>query len=370
MLLGGNASGKSETGGFAAAMMVLQPPPRPNCPFWIISESAEGVGNTAWGEKLKKFINPRNIKWTSFHDKSRDWPAAIGLKSGWVLEFKSWKQGREAFQARSIGGAWFDEQFPEDVFIETFARTRDYSSPILITLTPIDPDEFLQKRYDNPPDDWEFFSLNLEDNRKSRGGYVDDAWIEGFISNTPEEYRGTRLRGEFAGFEGAVFKGWNRAIHVVEPFPDNIPPRGGSCFRGIDFGYVNPFVCLWFHLSEDNVWTIYDEHYKPQSLIEAHAKAIKSRPQPYHNFVRTWADPEDAQSRAELTGFDIHTSGARKDVWPGCEAVARALMVQGNGKPRLRITKNCVNAIREIPSYQIEKNSTASKDAFFVRGIV
>jgi phage terminase large subunit-like protein len=364
VLLGGNGSGKSETGAYATASTVMkQKPPRENCPFWVISKSFEMVGGTAWGEKLKGYIHPRNIKWISYINKARDWPAAIGLHSGWVLEFKSWEQGRDAFQARSIGGAWFDEQFPEDVFHETFARTRDYNSPLFVTLTPIDPDSFLQTRHDEPPEDWEFFSLDLEDNRKTRGGYIDDSWIDAFIANTPEEYRNTRIRGKFAGFDGAVFKGWDRNIHVVDPFPGNMPPRDGINVRGIDFGFNNPFVCLWFHRDDDNVWTIYDEHYQAQTLISEHVKAINSRPIPHMGFVRTWADPEDAQSRAELANSEIWTSGAKKDVWPSCEAVAKALMPRANGKPRLRVTSNCKNTIREMPAYHLEKNATAAKDA-------
>lgn len=362
--MGGNGSGKSETGAYAAAHKILSgPPPRDNCPFWVISKSFEMVGGTAWGEKLKNYINPRNIKWISYINKARDWPAAVGLRSGWVIEFKSWEQGRDAFQARSIGGAWFDEQFPEDVFHETFARTRDYNSPIFVTLTPIEPDSFLQAKYDDPPEDWEFFSLDLEDNRKSRGGHVDDDWIDAFIRNTPEEWRSTRIKGKFAGFDGAIFKSWDRKIHVIDPFPDNVPPRDGIHVRGIDFGFVNPFVCLWFHRDNDGCWTIYDEHYRGQTLMQHHAEAIKSRKSPIMGFLRTWADPEDAQSRGELANLDIQTDSALKDIWPSCEAVSRALMVQGNGKPRLRVTKNCVNTIRQMPIYHIEKNATASKDA-------
>jgi len=363
-LLGGNGSGKSELGGYTTAEYLLtRKPPRRNCPFWVVSKSFEMVGGTAWGEKLKKYLHPRNIKWTTYLNKARDWPAAVGLKNGWILEFKSWEQGRDAFQARSIGGAWFDEQFPQDVFLETFARTRDYNSPIWFTLTPIDPDPFLQERYDSPPEGWEWFSLDLEDNRKSRGGHVSDEWIDAFIAETPDDFRDVRIRGKFAGFFGAVYKSWRREIHVVPPYENNTPPFSGIVVRTIDFGWNNPFVCLWMHCDEDGCWTVYDEHFKARELLQYHATAINSRPQPRQGIVRTWADPEAAQDRQELAKLGIGTATAKKDVMPGIEEVQRLLMPGGNGKPRLRVTANCKNTIREMASYQWETNNTERRDA-------
>lgn len=363
-LLGGNGSGKSETGAYKTARTVLTTdPPRRDCPFWVISKSYEMVGGTDWGEKLKKYIHPRNIVWESWIDKRKEYPSAIGLRSGWRLEFKSWEQGRDAFQARSIGGAWFDEQFPQDVFQETFARTRDYHSPIWMTLTPIEPDPFLQEKYDSQPEGWSFFSLDLEENRKSRGGFVSDAWIDQFIAETPEDFRDVRVRGKFAGFAGAVFKQWRREIHVCEPFPGNMPPTEGLVVRSIDFGFNNPFVCLWLHRDGDGCWTVYDEHYQPREFLASHVAAIQKRPRPRQGITRTWADPEDLQSRAELANLGIGTSTANKSKNAGLEEVQRLLMVQPNGKPRLRVTRNCVNTIREMAAYRYERNTSDRRDA-------
>lgn len=358
-LLGGNGSGKSITGAYAAAQYLKAAPPRPGCPFWVIAKSYEMCGSICWSEKLKPFIHPSNILWTTWLDKSRDWPSAIRLKNGWVIEFKSWEQGRAAFQARSIGGAWFDEQFPQDVFLETFARTRDYNSPLWFTLTPISPDVFLQDRYDNPPDGWEWFSLDLEDNRKSRGGHVSDEWVDAFIAEVPEDFRDVRIRGKFAGFQGAVYKTLRRELHTCRPMALQELGRG-TIICAIDFGFNNPFVCLWIHISPDDIWTIFDEYYQARKFLEDHVNAIKSRG---IEAAKYWADPEAAQDRAELARLGIPTATARKDVRLGIEAVQRRLMIQANGFPRLRICSNCKNTVREMFAYKWEENSTARKEA-------
>lgn len=364
MLLGGNGSGKSKTGAYAIARAtLLKPPPRRNCPAWIIGKSYEMVCGTCWAEKLQEFIQPQDIAWTSYLVKQRDWPAAIGLKSGWTIEFKSSDQGRKAFQSRSIGLAWFDEQFPEDVFHETFARTRDYNAPIIGTLTPIEPDPFLQAKYDDPTNDWSFTSLDLEENRRSRGGYISDDWIDAFIANTPEDFRDVRIRGKFAGFEGAVFKIWRRDLHIVDPFPNNIPPEEGIIVRGIDFGFGNPFCCLWIHCSRDGIWTVYDEHYEARKFIEYHADAIKSRPEPRQHILRTWSDPEDLEARVKLDELGVENSIANKAINQSCECIMKLLMPMENGQPRLRVTKNCKNLIREMPAYQWSKVTSAVHNA-------
>lgn len=362
-ILGGNASGKSQTAAYKVARQILfTKPPRKGCPFWVISQSYEMVCGTAWSEKLKPLIPANKIAWTSWHNKARDWPSAAGLTNGWVLEFKSWEQGRDAFQARSIGGAWFDEQFPQDIFIETFARTRDYSSPIYVSLTPINPDPFLQEQYDGSAADWEFFSLDLEDNRESRGGYLKDSWVDAFIAKIPKDFRDTRIKGKFGAFQGAVFKEWNRLIHVIDPFPGNIPPTEGFCVRGIDFGFGNPFCCLWGHKSHDGIWTIYDEHYEAERFIEYHAAAIKMRPHPRQNYSNTWADPEDIEARMKLNEMGVDNSISDKSIMLGLELIMKLLMPMENGIPRLRVTRNCANLIREMPIYHWPKNSSATRN--------
>jgi phage terminase large subunit len=149
----------------------------------------------------------------------------------------------------------------------------------------------------------------------------------------------------------------------VAPFPGNKPPRTGIVIRSIDFGYNNPFVCLWIFRSEDDVWTVYDEHYAARRLLDYHAAEIQRRPMPEQGILRTWADPEDAQSRGELAERGIGTAAAKKDVNSGIEEVQKLLMVGGNGQTRLRVTSNCKNTIREMASYRWENNATENRDA-------
>jgi len=155
-------------------------PPRPDTPFWIISEQYYQSCSVCWKEKLcdQQFLPPVNVDWDRivWYKPDLGWPFYVPLKkdalgNNWMLEFKSFGQGRAAMQARSIGGFWFSEQFPWDLFIETLRGCRDYMfrGGQFAEFTPIDPElcVAIEKQLDNPPAGWTFYRLNVDENRKN-----------------------------------------------------------------------------------------------------------------------------------------------------------------------------------------------------------
>jgi phage terminase large subunit len=149
---------------------------------------------------------------------------------------------------------------------------------------------------------------------------------------------------------------FDRNVHVVPPFA---PPAGWTRVRSVDFGFTNPFVCLFGAVDYDGRLYVYDEHYQAGMLIKDHASAIKRR----GDASWTVAD-HDAQERAELQDNGIGTRAANKDVSLGIQRVAERLIVRGDGYPRLFITANCVNMIRELGQYVWEdrKDGRAIKE--------
>ncbi|MGH7744874.1 MAG: hypothetical protein ACREQ5_08710, partial [Candidatus Dormibacteria bacterium] len=98
ILLGGTGSGKTLAAAVKTARRVLnEPPPREYCPFWVVGESYQLTCSVCWGEKLRHLIPPHRISFHAWHDRRRNWPAAVGItdcrdptRTGWVLEFKSY----------------------------------------------------------------------------------------------------------------------------------------------------------------------------------------------------------------------------------------------------------------------------------------
>ena len=351
---GGNRSGKSESNiGYDLSTYALGVHPTrttpPNAQIWACADTWPLVGKLLWQEKLKGYIPPGQIAKLTWHNRGDDIPKQLTLTNGNTIEFRAFEQGRTAFEGRKIDAIYCDEQCKNDshaIFTEMQARLEMPDSFLAWSMTPIRPQAWLEDKFNTLPPGYEVFYANLNDNRLDSGGYVHDSVIDALIAEWPEEVQETRIKGRFASFMGAVYKTFSKQTHVIPRF--HIPSQWER-YRGIDFGFNNPFVCVWLARDGDNRWYVYDEHYRAQSTLATHASRIKAIGGA-DIYAATYAD-HDAQDRAELWEYGIQTTPAKKAVRNGIEAVQRALKVQGNGKPRLYIFDHCVNVIRELAAY-------------------
>ncbi len=183
--------------------------------------------------------------------------------------------------------------------------------------------------------------------------YLPKEYVENLKASTPTGMWYDRaINGLWVAAEGLVYTDWDPNVHVLESFKI---PADWQGVRGIDLGFVNPFVCLWGAIDHDGRLYIYDEHYESGKLIEHHATAINQRPEPVAWTVRD----HDAQEGAELDAKGVYTIPAKKDVLPGIQKVAARLKTQPDGKPRLYIMDSCPNTRREIGKYQWLKKKAA-----------
>jgi phage terminase large subunit len=157
------------------------------------------------------------------------------------------------------------------------------------------------------------------------------------------------LDGQWCEAEGAVYEEFDEDIHVWRgPLPAG--HESWRKVRGIDFGYTNPFVCLWGLVDPDGCLWIVRERYVRQVIVQEHAAAIKLVPGAY---LWTVAD-HDAEDRATLHAAGIPTCAAKKDIDFGLKAVRARLKVQPNGKPRLMVHESCREVIGEFYDYTWE----------------
>ncbi|MDQ3929410.1 MAG: phage terminase large subunit, partial [Chloroflexota bacterium] len=147
-----------------------------------------------------------------------------------------------------------------------------------------------------------------------------------------------RLRdGIWAAAEGIVYDGWDPGLHIVDHFE---VPAEWRRFRTVDFGYNDPFVCLWFALSPDEVLFLYREIYMSGRIVEDHAAQITALSEG-ETFERSIAD-HDAEDRETLHRHGVRTVKAKKAISPGIQKVAARLRKAGNGKPRLHIMRDAL----------------------------
>lgn len=144
--------------------------------------------------------------------------------------------------------------------------------------------------------------------------------------------------GVWAAAEGMIYEdAWDAAQNIVDRFP--IPPDWPR-YLAIDFGYTNPFVCLWFAQDPDGRLYIYRELYQTRRLVEDHARDIlrlsqwgtpHGEPEP-----RLIVCDHDAEGRATLDFYlRLMTTAADKAVATGIQTMAARLRPAGDGRPRL-----------------------------------
>jgi len=358
----GNRAGKSEAAiGYDLSAFALGVHPWRRAPrgeaIWAVAPTWDMVGAILWQEKLRDYLPAGQIVGGEpvWHNKSRNIPEVIHLRNGNWIEFKAFEQGRVAFQGRKIAAIYCDEQCEhdyEEILREMELRLIDPPQPGCVrsltwTMTPVIPQALLEQRVTNPEPSDAVFRGSLHENRRSRGGHLADADVDAMIAKMPEEVQATRVEGYFGSFFGAVYQSFRREVHVIPPFEI---PADWCRYRAIDWGFNNPFVCLWLAKDGNGRWYVYHEHYEAQRTLAYHAeriKAISGR----EKYRVTWAD-HDAQDRHEFKNLGILTLPAKKDVRLGIETVQAMLKVQADGKPRLFFFNTCKHAITEHIGYR------------------
>lgn len=151
-----------------------------------------------------------------------------------------------------------------------------------------------------------------------------------------------------------VFTPFDRDVHVRSD-PPFVLGRDCDWWLAIDFGFSNPFVCLWIITHGDEVYVI-DEYAARGRTIDQHMAEIHARPWP--RAKRIACDPagngkSDQTARSNVDrlreyGYLVKTRGSA--IVDGIELI-RAALRSATGRTRLTFHPRCVNLLRAIQSY-------------------
>ncbi len=147
---------------------------------------------------------------------------------------------------------------------------------------------------------------------------------------------------------GLVYRDFDEDVHLCE-----LDYREGlRTYAAFDFGYENPFVCLFFQVDYDDNVFLFDEYYVSGKTAEEHARNLVLAFRRYR-VLDAFADPSGPLERRVLSRFGIPTKRANNDIAAGLEAVRAHLKVNPEtGRPRLFISRRCRNTIREFSLYR------------------
>lgn len=184
---------------------------------------------------------------------------------------------------------------------------------------------------------WAWLRMNPYDNRAN----LDPNYLQTLESMSEGDKR-RFLRGEFGQLKGLVYATFDPELNIYD-----IPPIDAGCrfFRAFDFGFVNPFVCLWGMLASDDTLYITAERYLAKVTVDIHAQEVKALTT--CRIEQSWAD-HDSGEVAQLQKFgDIHTIPAIKDVKAGINLTNGLIE-----KRKIKVHRSCQNLINEFQSYK------------------
>jgi len=267
-----------------------------------------------------------------------------------TLGFKSYDQGRSKWQANTVDGVWFDEEPPEDVYMEGITRTNATGGIILLTFTPLKGMSAVVARYvlEQSPDRT-VIVMTIDDAEH----YTPEERAR-IIASYPPHEREARTKGTPTLGSGRIFPVLEEDI-TVEPFA---LPRFWPRIGAMDFGWDHPFAAveLVLDLEADVIYVVKAYRAREETPI-MHARALL----PWGKWL-PWAWPHDGLQHSKDSGEPLakqykanglNMLGSRSTFPDGSSGVEAGLfeMLERMQTGRLKVFNNLTHWFEEFRIY-------------------
>ena len=267
-----------------------------------------------------------------------------------TILFKAYEQGRGKWQANTVDGVWFDEEPPEDVYLEGITRTNATGGIILVTFTPLNGMSSVVARYrmEQSPDRTTI-TMTIDDAEH----YTPEERAK-IIASYPPHERDARTKGIPSLGSGKIFPIAEESI-VIDPIPI---PETWVRIIGVDFGYDHPFgavACAWDR--DNDVWYVTADYRESQTTPIIHAAAVK----PWGDWMPVaWPhdglqhDKGSGEQLAELyrrQGLDMLSERATFDDGTNGVEAGIADMLDRMQTGRWKVFRGCTNWVDEFRLY-------------------
>ena len=372
-VFGGNRTGKTECGAVESIWLARGNHPykenKKNVTGWVVSLSQK-VQKEVAQEKILKYLNKSWIEEIIMSQGKKGSPEygvidTIVIKNVFGglsrISFKSCEEGREKFQGTSLDFVWFDEEPPEDIYIECKMRVIDKCGEVFGTMTPLKGLTWVYNQiYLNERNDDEIYYQFMD---WSDNPFLSVEEIKRLSSTLSASELENRKFGRFSGINNSlVYSEFDENIHVIDPF---IVPRDWQEIISIDPGLSNPLSAHFYAVDYDNNIYVIAEHYEANKTIDYHSKCLLeiadklSWKRTHGNKLEAIID--SAANQKTLAGTKSVTElfadygilvnpKVNKDLFSGINRV-KSYLKDVNGNVKLFIFRTCVNMIREFKSY-------------------
>ncbi len=352
VFLGGNRSGKSETGiievicyaiGYRPYMSKDDPdyktPFKPPIRIRVFGEDYNKHIGGVLIPKLRNWIPKSEFEFSAGNPKKNQngIPVVWTFKNGSVIELLSYEQDSSKAEGWDGSLALFDEPPPRKMFTATWRGLTDHGGHCLFTMTPIkEPwvyEEFILKKTPEFAKYVKTYFISIYDNIKHErewppgsgikrmcGGLTKEN-VERFLAGVPEDEKRARMEGKFNYMEGLVFEEFDPSFHVKPYFE---PPPEWTRYEHIDVHPSKPWSIVFIAVSPDGKIYQYDEleiagNY--DTIIEAikikrFHHGTKKYIRPYITLIDPLATVKEQLNETSIADRLYELSGGEIDVEP------------------------------------------------------
>ena len=388
VMMAANRAGKTESGAYAMTCHLTGYYPT----WWVGKRFQKPINAIAAGETGKlvrdsiqvKLLGPASdvgtgmipLQYISDKRSKSGIPDAYDLvyvkhKSGGmsVLQFQSYDQGREAFQATERDVVWFDEEPPLSVYSEGLMRTMTTNGIVMSTFTPL---KGVSETVLNLQEKQQNGLIHITIATWDDAPHLSEKDKTELMASLPPHQRDARSKGVPALGSGAVYK-----VPETDFLCDGFEiPKHYRQLYGMDVGWNNT-ACAWGSLDpETGIVYITSDYKRGQCEPAVHASAIRQRGQ----WVTGAIDPA-SRGRAQHDGEQLIElyRGQGLDLVLADNAVEAGVfdVYERLSTGKLKVFRNCTALLEEYRLYRrdekgkIVKQNDHIMDAlrYLVRGI-
>lgn len=279
------------------------------------------------------------------------------------LAFKSYDQGREAFQGTEQEVIWLDEESNDSIRNECMMRLMTTDGLLIETFTPLRGVTPIVRQYlvdGLVPDNDD--AVVLGDKALVMAGWDDaphlgEAEKARTLADTPPHLRDARSKGIPSLGSGAIYPVPESEV-VVMDMP--IPAHWQRMFA-LDVGW-NRTAAVWGAWDRDaDIIYLYSEHYRGQAEPAIHAEAIRARGKNLRGEIdpaargRSQIDGENLMESYKSLGLKLHAANNAREA--GIYAVWQRLSTG-----RLKVFRSLNNWLMEYRMYQRDEKGKIVKE--------
>lgn len=359
--LGGNKAGKTCTGAkFVSQCALGQQAAKYN--QGIIFDRPIDVWIGSVDYKVQRDTNqPEILKWIPKQEiKKIFWMQngiidRIELHNESTIGFKTYDQGRKAWQGPKKDVIWHDEEAPGDIIEESRARLIRPNAKFIFTMTPLLGFTRVYQDFVEDIKPWRKLIVGSTYENKL---HLTDEYLETMEAMSEDQKR-QRLHGEFVRPEGLVYPEFDRHTHVVDHFE---PDKKMHVFiGGMDFGATHSTSFVLFGIDYDENVYVFKEYKEANLGMDDYVNGWKEMSKGYQ-VKRVFRDPSAKQAGIEFKQRGVVLYPGNNDRSVGISLIKSLLRDK-----RLFVSRECMKLIWELEHHRYKVEKMGGKDADVIK---